>query len=132
LFVALYAILIKALFTSTTVFLPLFIWLYQNRQHSAFFSLFGIFWSDLAFFLQVAWHFWFTWPWQPRQWPQRWPEMYFAKMLKVTLRSQLLEHFKRMNSLHKHHICFYKTIVHDSITKNKTMRGINHAWQKLI
>jgi len=50
LFVALYAI-INALFTSTTVFFAkLFIWKCQNQYHSTCFGLFGIFWSDLAFF----------------------------------------------------------------------------------
>jgi len=36
------------------VFGKLLIWYYQNQQHSACFSLFGILWNDLAFF-----HKWF-------------------------------------------------------------------------
>jgi len=70
LFVALYAI-ISALFTSTTVFFSkLFFWTCQNQKHLAYFSLFGIFWSDFSIFLQVVWHFLFTWTWQPcsKQW----------------------------------------------------------------
>ena len=42
------------------VFGKLLFWWYQNQQHSACFSLFGILWNDLAFF-EMIWHFFHKW-----------------------------------------------------------------------
>jgi len=72
LFVALYAI-ISALFTSTAVFLPSYSSSNFANTHVVIskptaFSLFQLVWHFLKWFgifLQVVWHFLFTWTWQP-------------------------------------------------------------------